>query len=127
MHGARGRKAHDFPWASNLPTWTGHVIRRNELTWARQFMDWYPREHVRKRGRPPTYMDKEMKTCGGAAWKRADFSFGDAAEDIARTTVTVRLELEMGGERIVMRGEGKWGFGGTVAWLLQHSIPPLPN
>ncbi|CAH1407403.1 unnamed protein product [Nezara viridula] len=34
-------------------------------------MDWYPREHVRKRGRPPTDWDKEMKkTCGGAAFKR---------------------------------------------------------
>ncbi|CAH1396599.1 unnamed protein product [Nezara viridula] len=34
-------------------------------------MDWYPREHVRKRGHPPTDWDKEMKkTCGGAAWKR---------------------------------------------------------
>ncbi|CAH1402645.1 unnamed protein product [Nezara viridula] len=34
-------------------------------------MDWYPREHVRKRGRPPTDLDKEVKkTCGGAAWKR---------------------------------------------------------
>ncbi|CAH1397186.1 unnamed protein product [Nezara viridula] len=34
-------------------------------------MDWYPTEHVRKRGRPPTDWDKEMKkTCGGAAWKR---------------------------------------------------------
>ncbi|CAH1401352.1 unnamed protein product [Nezara viridula] len=34
-------------------------------------MDCYPREHVRKRGRPPKDWDKEMKmTCGGAAWKR---------------------------------------------------------
>ncbi|CAH1393455.1 unnamed protein product [Nezara viridula] len=34
-------------------------------------MDWYPREHVRKRGSPPTDWDKEMKkTCKGAAWKR---------------------------------------------------------
>ncbi|CAH1406544.1 unnamed protein product [Nezara viridula] len=34
-------------------------------------MDWYPRDHVRKRGRPPTDWDKEMKkTCGGTAWKR---------------------------------------------------------
>ncbi|CAH1390770.1 unnamed protein product [Nezara viridula] len=34
-------------------------------------MDWYPREHVRKRGRPPTDWDKEMKkTYGREAWKR---------------------------------------------------------
>ncbi|CAH1396059.1 unnamed protein product [Nezara viridula] len=36
-----------------------------------KFMGWYPREHVRKIGRPPTDWDKEMKkTCGGTAWKR---------------------------------------------------------
>ncbi|CAH1397326.1 unnamed protein product [Nezara viridula] len=36
-------------------------------------MDWYPREHVSKRGRPPTDWDKEMKkTCGGASWKRVE-------------------------------------------------------
>ncbi|CAH1396570.1 unnamed protein product [Nezara viridula] len=34
-------------------------------------MDWYPREHVRKRGRPPKDWDKEMKkTCRGAARKK---------------------------------------------------------
>ncbi|CAH1408343.1 unnamed protein product [Nezara viridula] len=34
-------------------------------------MNWYPREHERRRGCPPTDWNKEMKkTCGVATWKR---------------------------------------------------------
>ncbi|CAH1389892.1 unnamed protein product [Nezara viridula] len=44
-------------------TWTRHVIRKNNITWIRLFMDWYPRQHE-KTGCPPTDWDTNEEDLG---------------------------------------------------------------
>ncbi|CAH1389476.1 unnamed protein product [Nezara viridula] len=86
-------------------------------------MDWYPREHVRKRGSPPTDWDKEMKkTCEGAAWKRVALErkewkrMGQTRRLVRRRGEEVRLELaEASGAHT--QGQVETAFSG----IFQHS------
>lgn len=50
-------------------SWTGPTIRRRTENWTKLFIEWYPSECERKRGRPEYAWDEEMKkTCGGVTW-----------------------------------------------------------
>jgi hypothetical protein len=50
--------------------WAGHVARRDDGRWTRAATDWYPRDVIRPRGRPPTrWADSIQKTVEpGSHW-----------------------------------------------------------
>lgn len=51
--------------------WVGHIIRCKDNRWTKRMMEWWPIEKKRKRGRPKTRWDEEMrKICGESTWRR---------------------------------------------------------
>lgn len=50
--------------------WTGHIMREGLEKWTKDLIEWYPRGHKRKRGRPTLRWSDDLKRIGGVDWPR---------------------------------------------------------
>lgn len=50
--------------------WVGHILRTKQDKWAKDVIEWYPREGKRARGRPFLRWEDDIKSTAGTHWRR---------------------------------------------------------